>query len=343
VNRTPQPNDLHHWFRQALLEERELAGLSDHLSECSDCATFAQRLSAIDQATRGMPQAPPGLVTRIQFSTSSGHQRTLRGVGWFTPQEYDMFVIGGQGVRDSRIPSKLGIADREAAATQDRRTSRRPEIPPIDQGGSSSIVNVVCKLAAILIAGRGYGGFSLNEVAQLTGVSKSTLYRHWPTRPHFAWAAMQSVRSGASLGDSGDLRADLVAYGQSVVAAYGSLVGRRLIAELARAAASNMVVQHLFRTRAIEPDEAALAATRRAIGSSHPPSRADADLICNRFNALLQYQMIVVGVTPSDLSVGQLVDAVLAVDEPPPPTSLTESVEPGPVGHSGPQQGNVEH
>ena len=41
---------------------------------------------------------------------------------------------------------------------------------------------VVLDAAIDLLAERGYSGFSVEGVVDRTGVAKTTLYRHWPTR-----------------------------------------------------------------------------------------------------------------------------------------------------------------
>jgi hypothetical protein len=43
-----------------------------------------------------------------------------------------------------------------------------------------------------LLAERGYSGFSVEGVVERTGVAKTTLYRHWPTRDDLLAAAIAS-------------------------------------------------------------------------------------------------------------------------------------------------------
>src|ERR1700683_2837051 len=53
-----------------------------------------------------------------------------------------------------------------------------------------------------LLAERGYSGFSVEGVVERTGIAKTTLYRHWPTRDDLLAAAISRL-DGAVLDGSG--------------------------------------------------------------------------------------------------------------------------------------------
>jgi AcrR family transcriptional regulator len=53
-----------------------------------------------------------------------------------------------------------------------------------------------------LLAERGYAGFSVEGVVERTGIAKTTLYRHWPTRDDLLAAAIARL-DGAGLDGSG--------------------------------------------------------------------------------------------------------------------------------------------
>lgn len=71
---------------------------------------------------------------------------------------------------------------------------------------------------------------TIEEVAAAAGVNKTTVYRRWPT-PIELIEAVVAERATASLpvADSGDLRADLEAFGRRVRATVGSPLGRALL------------------------------------------------------------------------------------------------------------------
>jgi AcrR family transcriptional regulator len=61
-----------------------------------------------------------------------------------------------------------------------------------------------------LLAERGYSGFSVEGVVERTGVAKTTLYRHWPTRDDLLAAAIAKLDGAGPLPDTGSVRRDLL-------------------------------------------------------------------------------------------------------------------------------------
>jgi AcrR family transcriptional regulator len=60
-----------------------------------------------------------------------------------------------------------------------------------------------------LLAERGYSGFSVEGVVERTGIAKTTLYRHWPTRDDLLAATIAELDGAGPLPDSGSVRQDL--------------------------------------------------------------------------------------------------------------------------------------
>jgi AcrR family transcriptional regulator len=58
----------------------------------------------------------------------------------------------------------------------------------------------------------GWSGFSFDAVARRAGVGKAPLYLRWKSKEDLLLAALGAQSSGIRIGDSGDLRADLVVY-----------------------------------------------------------------------------------------------------------------------------------
>jgi AcrR family transcriptional regulator len=61
-----------------------------------------------------------------------------------------------------------------------------------------------------LLAERGYSGFSVEGVVERTGIAKTTLYRHWPTRDDLLAAAITELDGAGPLPDTGSVRQDLL-------------------------------------------------------------------------------------------------------------------------------------
>jgi AcrR family transcriptional regulator len=62
-----------------------------------------------------------------------------------------------------------------------------------------------------LLSENGVVGFSVDEVARRSGVAKTTIYRHWPSREALVLEAAAQISAEQTVPDTGSLVADLVA------------------------------------------------------------------------------------------------------------------------------------
>src|ERR1700761_1847970 len=62
-----------------------------------------------------------------------------------------------------------------------------------------------------LLGESGVGGFSVDEVARRSGVAKTTIYRHWPTREALVIDACSRISDEQEVPDTGTLEGDLAA------------------------------------------------------------------------------------------------------------------------------------
>jgi len=104
------------------------------------------------------------------------------------------------GTADSLVGSGGG------AASQPRRVD-----PRVVQTRS-----LVLTAAYRLLAEHGLGGATVEKVTEYSGVSRSTIYRHWPNPSDLYLEALTSSENGSPYDDptTGDLAADLHAYGR---------------------------------------------------------------------------------------------------------------------------------
>ena len=91
--------------------------------------------------------------------------------------------------------------------TARRSPARRP-------GGRNALVRArILAATAELVARYGIAGFRYEEVAELAGAHRTSVYRNWPDREELvAEALLQYAEDLASIADTGDLRRDLVDY-----------------------------------------------------------------------------------------------------------------------------------
>lgn len=82
-----------------------------------------------------------------------------------------------------------------------------------------------------LVARHGIGGLRYDEVAELAGVNKTSVYRNWPDREKLVSEAL--IRFGQDtvpLEDTGDLRQDLVDFLMALAAMMATSTGRAFMA-----------------------------------------------------------------------------------------------------------------
>jgi AcrR family transcriptional regulator len=62
-----------------------------------------------------------------------------------------------------------------------------------------------------LLSESGVGGFTVDEVARRSGVAKTTIYRHWPTREALVIDACSRISDEQEVPDTGSLEGDVTA------------------------------------------------------------------------------------------------------------------------------------
>ena len=69
----------------------------------------------------------------------------------------------------------------------------------------------VLKVTAELMFERGFGGASVDEISRRSGVAKTTIYRHWPTRADLMRDACSMIGIPLAVPDTGSFEGDLMA------------------------------------------------------------------------------------------------------------------------------------
>ncbi|WP_024802783.1 TetR/AcrR family transcriptional regulator [Nocardia sp. BMG51109] len=107
--------------------------------------------------------------------------------------------------------------------TADRPPARRP-------GGRNARVRAqILAATAELVARDGIAGFRYEEVAEVAGVHKTSVYRNWPDREELvAEALLQYAEDLASIADTGDIQRDLVDYLVALAGGLNTPFGRAL-------------------------------------------------------------------------------------------------------------------
>lgn len=114
----------------------------------------------------------------------------------------------------------------------------------------------VLRATSELLSESGIGGLSVDEVSRRSGVAKTTIYRHWPTRSDLVIDACSQWSAELEVPDTGTLRGDLTVLMMS-------------IARLLRTARWSSVMPSIIDAAERDPELAKIH-SRIQLGHAHP-------------------------------------------------------------------------
>src|ERR1700760_402838 len=119
----------------------------------------------------------------------------------------------------------------------------------------------VLTAAVELFSERGIDATSMDAIAEASGVSKATIYKHWPDKDALCLEVMgylHGLDEEPPVFDSGDFRADLIAQLQYQPATDRKALRERMVPHMIAYASRNQVLGVAWRARVIEPARMAL-------------------------------------------------------------------------------------
>jgi len=178
-----------------------------------------------------------------------------------------------------------------------KRTSSDRAAPSKNGGGNNaSDIRVrrsrdtVLGVTAELLIERGFAGVSVDEITRRSGVAKTTIYRHWPTRGDLLRDACSSIGTPLEVPDTGSFEEDATALLTN-------------LAHLLRSAKWTSVLPSVIDAAERDPDIAAvyskiqeghsaplLFIIQRAIQRGELPKTTDAALLVAAFTGPLFYR-----------------------------------------------------
>lgn len=120
----------------------------------------------------------------------------------------------------------------------------------------------VIDAAVALFSERGIEATSMDSIAEASGVSKATIYKHWPDKDALCLEVisyLHGVDEERPVFDSGDYRADLIAQLQYQPAPDRKALREKMVPHMIAYASRNLVLGSAWRARVIEPARVALA------------------------------------------------------------------------------------
>jgi AcrR family transcriptional regulator len=123
----------------------------------------------------------------------------------------------------------------------------------------------VLTAAVELFSERGIDATSMDAIAEASGVSKATIYKHWPDKDRLVLEVMGYLHGldeerpvFDSGDDSGDFRADLIAQLQYQPATDRQAMREKMMPHMIAYASRNPVLGGAWRARVVEPARVAL-------------------------------------------------------------------------------------
>lgn len=178
--------------------------------------------------------------------------------------------------------------------------------------------STVLAAARELLADRGYAGFTVEAIVASTGVAKTTVYRHWPSRTELLHDALSSTKPSSVARDSGDLAADLEALLRGVVYATAHDVYLRSMPSLVAASQHDPDLRALHDRLADERSQGLRALLARAQGRGDLRDDCDVELLAHTLIGFVFVRRIFRGLPVGDQDIAELVDMILRGAAPPP-------------------------
>jgi AcrR family transcriptional regulator len=177
-------------------------------------------------------------------------------------------------------------------------------------GRAARVVDAVLRATAAEVARVGYAALRVDEIAALSGVNKTTIYRRWPTKGELVVAALRLAKVPPGH-DTGDLRADVIAWLRQTMEFAVSPLGSGII-RVMQSERGQPEIDAIARTLRAEQRAARKELVERAIARGELPRGADASLIGDLLFMPILSRLVNHGERVSDAYVESAVDLVLA-------------------------------
>jgi AcrR family transcriptional regulator len=169
----------------------------------------------------------------------------------------------------------------------------------------------VLQATADLVAEVGLERATIDEISARSGVAKTTIYRHWPTKQALLIAAVRSCLEYLPTPNTGDLRADLSAcFDHMVRAGVGSRVGK-MLTSLLDGAERDPELDRLLRAYMVDRSLPLRTVLQLAQYRGELPADLDLQLAAALFIGPLSYRKTILREPITEEYVAAIIDAGL--------------------------------
>jgi AcrR family transcriptional regulator len=177
---------------------------------------------------------------------------------------------------------------------------------------SARVRRLVLDTTAQLIAEVGVERTSIDEVSSRSGVAKSTIYRHFPSKQVLVVEAVHAFTQLPVVTDTGSLREDLIScYSGMTKASYEGRLGDMMLS-LMDAAQRDPELGRLVSAQAEQRRRFVTGVLHRAVERGQLADDVDVDLLVTLLSGPLVYTKLVRRQRVTDRLVAAVVDAALA-------------------------------
>ena len=149
----------------------------------------------------------------------------------------------------------------------------------------------------------GYEAMSIEAIATLAKVGKTTIYRRYSSKEELVADAIESIREEVLLPDTGDLWNDLDALLENAAQITLTPIGRQVIAMIISSAASNARFAQIYWEKYLQPRRQAFATIiDRAKARNEVQPDLDAGLVFDTMSGIMLYALIFPPTTESWIS-----------------------------------------
>lgn len=164
--------------------------------------------------------------------------------------------------------------------------------------------NTVLPAALAVLADRGFANFTMEGVAEAARVSKSTVYRHWPTKLSLLRDALEELNRQPGVNSSGgSARARVERLLEHLAAALSDSVLAACIPALVEAAEHHGEVAEFLHQYSARRRSALTAVLRKGIEEGELPSHLDPELAALALSGPIFYRRLM---TASPLPVNEI-------------------------------------
>lgn len=170
----------------------------------------------------------------------------------------------------------------------------------------------VCSAAIALLGERGYAAFNMEAVAEKAGVSKSTLYRHWPTKLSLIADALETLNVQPQPGPlDGDVMQRVTVLLRHLAEALATSRFAACIPGLIEAAKHHPEVAHFLHEYSARRRETLVALLRDAVTARELPTDFDTETAAFALSGAIFYRHLMTPEPYSAEEVPALVATIL--------------------------------